>query len=43
MHPALPDVSLYCLVLPMQVLYNQEALPLTELCGSPACDLKRFK
>ena len=26
-----------------QVLYNQKELPLTELCGTPACELKLFK
>ena len=27
----------------LQVLYNKEELPLTELCGAPACDLQLFK
>lgn len=26
-----------------QVLYNRQPLPLTELCGSPECDLQLFK
>ncbi len=32
----------FLFVLP-QVLYNKEELPLTELCGTPACDLQLFK
>lgn len=27
----------------LQVLYNKEELPLTELCGAAACDLHPFK
>ena len=28
---------------PLQVLFNREELPLTELCGGPACSLSQLR